>query len=78
MGAFHVFKIVQVVPNRATHHIFHSGEKHLRNPGRKEIIPQFLYLLMLKVHLVFGPFQNIICLYGIALILKVIIFLFSF
>ena len=25
MGVFHVFKIVQMVPNRATHHIFKQG-----------------------------------------------------
>ena len=30
MGVFHVFKFVQMVPNRATHHVYH----HLDNrPG---------------------------------------------
>ena len=30
MGIFHVFKFVQMVPNRAKHHIFTVNGKHLR------------------------------------------------
>ena len=43
MGVFHVFKIVQMVPNRATHHILTVHGKQIPEGNGK-----FLILIVLK------------------------------
>ena len=60
MGVFHVFKIVQMVPNRVTHHIVCSASYFSSNDLCKKHKIAKQKSLILKISLSFLKFLNII------------------
>ena len=45
MGVFHAFQIVQMVPNRATHHIYEHQMKTFNKAAKKFFEKAFRYAL---------------------------------